>query len=419
MDTLIPEKITETTTEIVSIEKHIERIKDLLDKETDKKLQVVRLYLLMHHDVSASIGSVEDLASYLRTNSVETDLLIGIFDVLEQTFSRGYPNFVYEYELNNGITLTNLKDNIETCLPFEEEKSYNDSFVYVKRAGEVVVIDNTLLKVPVIYEKYKEEMEFSGTKARGELESKTTFDVVFDSVTNLCYIQCGERNQSHATHKVFLQNIIRTFKIFSSFSFSSKKKKTQVEGEYQLDKQTIILLDYIENSINQEGHEINDYLSVAFANKNQQKKVRSVRLSGNNLLDSYEVGDRVRLGDLIKSVRFQLRFKTGENTIEMVNVTIDFQATIKFQYSNLNNTLNICDINRHLIKTLNNSLNKTYSEQQVDANIKEIIARAKVRDSAFLISVLGKVKDDINQMTLSKTEKTKVLDVINSYLIEG
>jgi hypothetical protein len=413
------EETVETSMEIVNIETEIERIKNLLDKETDKKLEVVRLYLLMHHEVSTSISSVEDLANYLRTNDVDTDLLIGIFDVLDQTFSRGYPNFVFEYELNDGMTLTNLKNKIETCLPFEEEKNYNDSFVYIKRVGEVIIVDNSLLKVPVTYEKYKEEMEFGGTKKRGEEESKTTFDVVFDSVTKLCYIQCGERNQSNATHKVFQKHVTRIFKYFLPFSFSKKKNSTVVENEFQLDKQTIILLDYIESSINQDGHEINDYLSVAFANKNQEKKVRSVRLSGNNLLDSYEVGDRVRLGDLIKSVRFQMRFKTGENSIEMVNVSIDFQATIKFQYSNLQNTLNIALINRHLIKTLNDSINKQYREQEVDANIKEIIARAKVRDSAFLTSVLGKVKDDINQLTLSTPEKTKVLDVINSYLTEG
>ena len=418
MDTLTTENV-ETSTDIVNIEKEIERIKSLLEKETDKKLEVVRLYLLMHHEVSTSIASVDDLSNFLRTRDVDTDLLLGIFDVLDQTFSRGYPNFVFEYELNDGMALVQLKDKIETGLPFEQEKSYNDSFIYIKRAGEVTLLDGTILKVPVTFEKYKEEMEFGGTKKRGDLESKTTFDVVFDSVTNLCYIQCGERNQSNATHKVFQKHVTRIFKSFLPFSFSRKKNSTVVENEFQLDKQTIILLDYIESSINQNGHEINDYLSVAFANKNQEKKVRSVRLSGNNLLDSYEVGDRVRLGDLIKSVRFQMRFKTGENSIEMVNVSIDFQATIKFQYSNLQNTLNICLINRHLIKTLNASLTKRYQEQEVDANIKEIIARAKVRDSAFLTSVLGKVKDDINQLTLSTPEKAKVLDVINSYLTEG
>lgn len=253
MDTLTTEETVETLMEIVNIETEIERIKNLLDKETDKKLEVVRLYLLMHHEVSASTSSVDDLANYLRTNDVDTDLLIGIFDVLDQTFSRGYPNFVFEYELNDGITLRNLKSKIETCLLFEEKKSYNDSFIYIKRAGEVTKVDNNLLKVSVTFEKSKEEIEFGGTKKSGEQESKTTFDVVFDSVTNLCYIQCGERTQSNATHKVFKGHVTIIFKSFLPFSFSRNKNSTV-----------------------------------------------SVSLSGNNLLDSYEVGDRVRLGDLIK-----------------------------------------------------------------------------------------------------------------------
>lgn len=65
MDTVTAEETVETSTQIVNIETEIERIKSLLDKETEKKLEVVRLYLLMHHEVSASIGSVEDLANYL------------------------------------------------------------------------------------------------------------------------------------------------------------------------------------------------------------------------------------------------------------------------------------------------------------------------------------------------------------------
>lgn len=180
----------------------------------------------MHHEVSTSIGSVEDLANYLRTNDIDTDLLIGIFDVLDQTISRGYPNFVFEYELNDGMALVNLKDKIETCLPFEQEKSFNDSYVYIKRAGDVTIVDQNVLKVPVMYEKYKEEMEFGGTKKRGDQESKITFDVVFDSVTNLCYVQCGERNQSNATHRVFKKHVTRIFKSFLPFPSRSAERKT-------------------------------------------------------------------------------------------------------------------------------------------------------------------------------------------------
>jgi hypothetical protein len=416
--------ISEETVETVVIQnvdkdKEIERIESMMIKEADKKIDVVRHYLLRHHGISQGFTTVDQLKNYLQKEEVDAEILVGIFEELDQSFSSGYPNFIYEYKLFEDNSLLNLKEKIETCLPIDEEKSYLDSsFTYIKKAGAITMMDGVILKFPVTYEKFKERIGFGGVKTRGELDNKTTFDVVFDSVTNLCYIQCGDKTQANSAYRVLLKHVTRIFESFVPFSVSKKKLETTVENEYSLDKQTIILLDYIEKSINEDGHEINDYLSVAFSNKKQNKKVRSVRLSGNNLLDSYEVGDRVRLGDQIKTVRFQLRFKTGENSIELVNVSIDFQSTIKIKYSNLANKLNICIINRYLISKLNKSLSKTYKEQEVDANLQAIIARAKVRDSAFLTNVLGKVKDDINQLSIDSGDKGKVLDVINKYLIE-
>ncbi|KEP28204.1 hypothetical protein [Bacillus zhangzhouensis] len=74
MNTLTEDNL-ETSTDIVNINKEIERIRSLLEKKTDKKLEVVRLYLLMHHEVSISIASVVVLANFLRTRKVNTDLL--------------------------------------------------------------------------------------------------------------------------------------------------------------------------------------------------------------------------------------------------------------------------------------------------------------------------------------------------------
>ncbi|WNB93422.1 hypothetical protein [Bacillus sp. NEB1478] len=419
MSTDIEENVETIVIQNVDKDKEIERIESLLEKETEKKLDVVKHYLLRHHGVNQAISNVEQLKTYLRTDDVDEEILIGIYEELDQSFSQGYPNFIYEYKLNDGNALNELKTKIETCLPLNAEKTYRENiYTYIKRVGEVTILDGDLLKFPVTYEKFKERVDFGGLKSKGDSESKTTFDVVFDSSTELCFIQCGEKTQANVAYRVIHKHVTRIFNSFDPFSVSRKKLRTTVENEHALDKQTIILLDYIEKTINEDGHEINDYLSVAFANKKQNKKVRSVRLSGNNLLESYEVGDRVRLGDQIKSVRFQLRFQTGENMIEMVNVSVDFQATLKIKYTNLNNKLNVCNINRHLISKINKSLTKVYKEQEVDASLKEIVARAKVRDFAFLVNVLGQVKEDINQLSLSAADKANVLDVINKYLTE-
>jgi hypothetical protein len=373
---------------------------------------------MSNHGIRRGISTVDELVTFLRASDLEIDILMGIYDVLEQTFSRGYPNFIFEYQLEENNGLVNLKSKIEQCLPFGKEKTYNqDTYVFIKRVGDITILDGSILKFPVTYVKFKENIEFGGTKSRGETEIKTTFEVVFDSHNSLCYIQCGDRSYANAAYKVLQKYVTRIFKTFVPFSMSRMKRNTVIENEYSLDKQTIILLDYIQDRINEDGHEINDYLSVAFANKDRDKKVRSLRLNGNNLLDSYEVGDRVRLGDQIKSVRFQLRFQTQNDAIEMVNVSMDFQATIKIQYSNVQNTLNICHINRHLINKLTKSLTKKYKEQEVDANLQEIIARAKVRDSAFLHNVLSKIKKDISEFNDQTIKKTEVMDVINKYLL--
>ncbi|MFD4706960.1 hypothetical protein ACFWM3_19115 [Gottfriedia sp. NPDC058432] len=420
MSSITDESVENTLTiASIDIEKEIQRIMVLMEKESDKKLEVVRHYLLRHHGVRIGISEVEDLITFLRSDEADDDIFIGLYDELDQTFSKGYPNFIFEYKLKDRNTFNELKEKIDLCLPIDIEKNYkDDSFIFIKRIGNVSIIDDCLLKFPVTYEKFKEQTSFGGGKIMGESEIKTSFDVVFDSTQNLCYIQCGDRNHSNATHKVIQKHVTNMFETFIPFSVINKKRNTVVENEYELDKQTIILLDYIEESININGHEINDYLNVAFSNKRQDKKIRSVRLGGNNLLESFEVGDRIRLGDQIKSVRFQLRFKTNSDTFEIVNVSIDFQATIKIQYTNIQNTMNVFLINRHLITTLTNSLNKLYEEQEVLENLRTIIAKAKVRDSIFLTNVLGKVKDDINQLSLVESDRLTVLGVINRYITE-
>ncbi|KZR56930.1 hypothetical protein A3781_20520 [Bacillus badius] len=195
-----------------------------------------------------------------------------------------------------------------------------------------------------------------------------------------------------------------------------KQQETVFEGEFALDKQTIILLDYIENEINDTENEINDYLGASFTNSTSDK-VKSVRLRGSNLLESYEVADRVRNGDKMKSVRFQLRKKITEDRYLIPTINIDFDEPLKITFGNVDNASYIPVIIDHLRTALERSLSKTYRESEVITRIQGILHRARLKDSIVIHSIIAKVKDEV--LTSDISDKELFIDILDRYLIGG
>lgn len=72
-----------------------------------------------------------------------------------------------------------------------------------------------------------------------------------------------------------------------------------------MDNQTALILDFLEEQLEMDEFLITDYFSITFENR-KSTKVKAVRLSGSNLFESYEVAERMKYQDKIKSVKFQL-----------------------------------------------------------------------------------------------------------------
>ncbi|ARO21277.1 hypothetical protein CN491_24395 [Bacillus cereus] len=193
---------------------------------------------------------------------------------------------------------------------------------------------------------------------------------------------------------------------------------TEFYNEFSLSKQTVIILDYLEEEINNEEYNISDYFGIYFSNS-RGDKVKSVRLRGSNLLESYEVAERIRNGDQIKAVRFQLMKKLPNENYIISTVLIDFSCPLKITFTNLDNTNYMIDIIHHLRQALTNSLNKVYKEEQIKERLTGIMTVAKIKESAVIHELLSELKYKFEQLEVDIEDKDKFLKILDSYRVGG
>ncbi len=295
-----------------------------------------------------NISNKEELINFLRDPETPYELIEDIYDLLDQTFARGYPNFIFEFRLKEQYSRTNLIKALENSLPENESiMTFANSHTYVKRIGEVTETTHEV-KMMVKYEKYKEERDFGGELKKGALELKSTFDIVFDFEVMLCYIKCGDRRQLAAIEYFLQTKVTGIFDTYIGYLFKTKQLSTVIENQFNLDKQTLILLDFLEKEINNEDYQITDYFTISFSNA-ESDKVKSVRLGGTNLLESPEVADRISQGDKIKSVRFQLRKKISSDKYNICTVKVDFEHQLKITFSKVRNAIHIRKDIHHIV----------------------------------------------------------------------
>lgn len=403
----------------INIGKEIEQIEDMLKKQTNKKVELIRFFLVSNSNLNeVNINTKTELINFLKHPETPYDLIEDIYDLLDQTFSRGYPNFIFEFKLKHNKSVSDLIRTLETALPDREEVAvYENSHTYLKRIGNVKEYEQEV-KLKIQYEKFKEERDFGGEVNKGPLELKSTFDIVFDFEAMLCYVKCGDRRQLGAVERFLQTKVLGVFDTFEGYSFKVKHISTVVENEYYLDKQTIILLDFIENEINKNDYQITDYFTISFSNS-QSDKVKSVRLGGTNLLESPEVSDRISQGDKIKSVRFQLRKELEPDKFNFSTVKIDFELTLKITFSRVRNSRHIKSDIQHIVYALNESLAKTHEEDKVKKRLNEITRKIRIQESLFLKSTLAEIRGKALALDIDETSKEKIGDMLNEYIAEG
>lgn len=398
----------------IDLETELEAIRVMLRNESQKKLDAIQFYLGYHHQLGVVIQSAEDLFTFLNSEDTTEEIVWGIIELLEQNYSRGYPNYIYEFQLKSGLTdsdlLMLLDESIPVGLVINPTRQEN---IMVTRIGDIIHDPSmNIIKFKVEYERRKANVRRE--PQLGALEIKTTFDIIFDFTCCLCYIQCGDRKLLSAIEDIMTNRVISVFSKFCSYDIKNKQISTVFEGEYSLDKQSIIVLDYVEVEINKEDHEISDYSGISFSNL-RGEKVKSVRLKGKNLLESHEVSERIRIGDKIKSVRFQIRKRLRNGNYLMMTINIDFNGALKITLNNVENTNYNIDITRYLIKALNRSLSKVYHEEETKQRLTNLIQLSRVRESMYIQSILAEIIEKLDNIGIVSSEKEKVIQLMDSY----
>lgn len=398
-------------------QRDLETINVMLRNETQKKLDAIQFSLSYHHRIGVVVQTKEDLFNFLNSEDATEEIVWEVLDLLEQSFSRGYPNYIYQFELRNGLTDTDCVELLNEAIPegivVNPTRQENTN---IKRVGDIFHEADTLVKFKVEYERWKPNLR--GNAVNQSLEIKTTFDIIFDFTCSLCYIQCGDKKLLSAIEDIMKNQVVGVFSVFCSYELKQKQVSTEFQGEYSLDKQTVIILDYVEVEVNQENHEIADYSGMAFSNS-RSDKVKAVRLRGKNLLESHEVSERITNGDQIRSVRFQLRKRLRNEHYLLPTIAIEFKGPLKITINNEENTSFNTDIVRFLIKALNKSLAKVYRESETKQRLTYLIQLARTRESMYIQSILAEIVEKIDGMEVSDHDKQKFVDIIDRYRLGG
>src|SRR5699024_10347523 len=108
------------TTE-VNLDPEIDQIKTMLKRNTEEKLDLIRFFLISSSNLEViRIANEEDLIGFLTSTDTPYEFIEIVYNLLDLTFSRGYPNFVSEFSLFEDVTNSDLEEALEVTFPEDE-----------------------------------------------------------------------------------------------------------------------------------------------------------------------------------------------------------------------------------------------------------------------------------------------------------
>lgn len=85
---------------------------------------------------------------------------MGILELLEQSFSRGYPNYIFEFQLKAGFTDSDLAQLLDESIPIGTPLSpTRQENTIVTRVGNIIHEQANFIKFKVEYERRKTNQE--------------------------------------------------------------------------------------------------------------------------------------------------------------------------------------------------------------------------------------------------------------------
>ncbi len=398
----------------------IKFIMRLMTSNVRKKFELIQKFVQQHFPELDGFYELSDLGSDLHRLS--NDALADLYEYMDQTYSQGQPYFIYNMLLEENVSQSELRRRIESYLPIDGALSVDDKYprIEIKRISEVEFQENHCLRFSITYEQFV-EIPRGQSGVGEESKQKTSFDVIFDFQSSFLYFTCGEAKYAIAARRVLFHYLMTTFDRFSPFSISSLIKQTAFIGDFGLlDRQSVVILDYLDSTVERDGYEITNYSRMAFSNI-KSEKVKGVRLSGSNLFESTEMADRIRFGDKIKSVKFTLirHWTTSTNTTgsgTTSSVRMDFTNSLKILFSDDENVAYHIDFVRHLMKTFGDSLQKTYTETEVKTKIRPLIERAEAKDNVIAQGILLRIRQKIVELIDGDPSGNLVISVLDDYI---
>ena len=98
IDVIIQEDVSEE-----ALTEQIEQINKMLKTEA-QKIRIYRILSLTKFAIKYRDSNKGRFRIFLRSGNANEEIIMDIFDLLDQSFSRGYPQYVFEFTLNSHTT---------------------------------------------------------------------------------------------------------------------------------------------------------------------------------------------------------------------------------------------------------------------------------------------------------------------------
>lgn len=371
-----------------------------------KKIIDIEEYLNERFEgLECELSDSEDLLKYSHLPFEDEDYEY-LFSIIHQTYSRGEPYFLFELDALikpfNEFWI-DIKENLSTKK--RDSSCYKYQFSYNK---ENFVEDNKG-SIRINYTQYRVYSTSNGLQRSGET-NYGYFDCEFRLEKKVMLIGTGNKILAQTFYNYLCDNFytqlsLKPFKLMP-YQFNYK-------GPMEANRVTIFFLALITKCIQDERHIINDYKKIGFYNPSGQH-VKSIKLSGNALLDSIEVAEQIKNGLTLKLLEFNMTWVINPTLKVTADIVIDSQSIMKIIIKEIDNfnfksdiLLYIYNKMKELIST---GISSTIAFEIFDNYINKTSKKSNLEKNKLI--------NDVTKKLISDTTLNNHSDIITKILEE-
>ncbi|TWH58392.1 hypothetical protein DesLBE_2710 [Desulfitobacterium sp. LBE] len=308
-------------------------ISELRKVNRDKRIRDIQEYILERFPESkCRISTPSDLYNYKDLDFNEEDIEI-FFKIINQSYSLGEPYFIVNFHMKPDEGVDALVAEIIKSLEKGADVSDEYKFTAAELVGNPTPQEGRLR---IYYNEFALVRTREGVKRVNE-ENPISYgyvDINFLKEKQIIMINVGHYVLARWIKVYIEKNFYKSYEVGLSF-FKIKRNLFKYDGPIDFDPVTVFLLELVTNTLEDTDHRITNHKQFGFENL-KSKQVKTVKLGGQDLIESESVADQVENGFKLKSVEFGLEI-AGHPVPMNASVAIYAGAAVKINIKEIDN----------------------------------------------------------------------------------